>query len=563
MDSSGVYHLSVAPHTPAALQPYLEDENSRSGDDTVSAEEQDQASCPVDIPTEASQAEVEMCEQIPIGSPLQAPKPQSVVIHEALEVPFANKPLSSLAVQSGATSQPSRSPRPPSTARPAPGGPYLTSPQAFAPVVPYQGTFGGEQYYMQPYAGQHHYQMAPPNPREVDIRHYATQHLPYYPEHGPPYPYQAAFNSVSGPSHQTYGGNPGSVGTVPTARSVPRVIGDIEGQIHHERTMTGGPSVEDDGIDLLDRIQTAIPDLHLLMSRYRETADQLDAREALIRQTEAAKVEALQQKEAYISRLERELDSISHKYAAENDDLKREIEEREEERQELEADAVARQKSRDRLEAACHNLQKEKELIEKRSEQASELATQEYTEWKDKLMEEFATKKKQMNEELQQKIKHEVAMQNRMLEMNRSQTKERESLRAALEAARQELDWTQKKERENREAWKHERETMMQDWEEERKKFQRELEEQRRAVDARYAEDKEKLQKSSRRTSHVQLNMHPEVENAELRKEVERLRTLWNSDKSKLAKATGDIKEVTAKLHKIADECAEPGDFRG
>ncbi|MCJ1351624.1 MAG: hypothetical protein MMC33_001608 [Icmadophila ericetorum] len=556
MDSGGVYHLAVVPHTPAALQPYLEDDtNSRSGDDTISAEGPDQASSTVDTSADAIYAEVEaeICESASADSPLQAPKPQSAVVHEALEVPFDNKSLSPLAGTSLVTSQPSRSPRPPSTAYPAHGGPYMTSPQAFAPVVPYQGAFAGEQYYMPPYPGQHHHQMAP---READMRQYAAQPLPYYTEHGPSYPYQIAFNSVANPPLPTYVGNPRLSGLVSVNRGIPRGTAEMGGQMNHERALTGGSATGDNGQDLVDRVQTVIPDLHLLVSRFRETADQLDAREAKIRQTEAAKVEALRQKEAYISRLEREIDSMSHKYAAENEDLKREIEEREEERQDLEANAASRHKSKERLEAAYHNLQKEKELIEKRSEQASRLAAQESAEWKEKLMEEFTAKKKQMNEELQQKIKHEVAMQNRMSEMHRSQSKERESLRVALEAAQ----W---KERESREAWDNERETLMQEWEEERKKFKRDLEDQRRAVDARYAEDKEKLQKGSRRTSHVQLNMHPEVENAELRKEVERFRTLWISDKSKLAKATDDVRDVTAKLQSIADACAEPSEFRG
>lgn len=64
-----------------------------------------------------------------------------------------------------------------------------------------------------------------------------------------------------------------------------------------------GQEVVDDPTNLLYRIQSAIPDLHLLLNRYRETTGQISVREDMIRRTEAQMAEALRQKEAYIDKV--------------------------------------------------------------------------------------------------------------------------------------------------------------------------------------------------------------------------------------------------------------------
>lgn len=74
-------------------------------------------------------------------------------------------------------------------------------------------------------------------------------------------------------------------------------------QLTIDHSSNSASAVEDDPSDLLGRLHLAIPDLELLLRRYKETHGELGLREALVRKKEAEALETLKRKEEHIDRL--------------------------------------------------------------------------------------------------------------------------------------------------------------------------------------------------------------------------------------------------------------------
>ncbi|SLM33651.1 hypothetical protein LPUS_02184 [Lasallia pustulata] len=242
-----------------------------------------------------------------------------------------------------------------------------------------------------------------------------------------------------------------------------------------------GQEVVDDPTNLLYRIQSAIPDLHLLLNRYRETTGQISVREDMIRRTEAQMAEALRQKEAYIDKLE--------------------IGNLEEKHKELQDNFDANKKSRDELEAA--NLE-------------------------DQTIEEFAVKQRRTEDDIQRQSNESHAiMQERIAELTKTHTKEKETLHTRLlqqlrqletnhSRLRQDLEFTrkarqkdleeaQKMELQSRNAWDKERSAIVRERDEERLSLGKGWEEQRRILAAKRESEKDDSQ-STWKSTQAQIN---------------------------------------------------------
>ncbi|KAK7540716.1 uncharacterized protein J3D65DRAFT_250364 [Phyllosticta citribraziliensis] len=132
----------------------------------------------------------------------------------------------------------------------------------------------------------------------------------------------------------------------------------------------GGPSggngsvIDEDAGDLLSRISSAIPDLHLLLSRYNETRGQLGVREELIRKAEAAQADALKRKEDYIDKLTKELAEAAKHHSNESNKLRLEIGNLEDKRKELEEQIADAEKAKIEMQEAKASLEEEKKAVE-------------------------------------------------------------------------------------------------------------------------------------------------------------------------------------------------------
>ena len=366
----------------------------------------------------------------------------------------------------------------------------------------------------------------------------------------------------------------------------------------HERNLppdvpgTSGQEVTDDPMDLLHRIQSAIPDLHLLLNRYRESSGELGVRQDIIRRTEAQKAEALRQKEAYIDKLGKELETLSQRHSAESSKFRLEIGNLEEKHKELQDNLTASKKSRDDLEAAHRTLQGEKELLEKRLQEDKETIQRDFDQWKNQTTEEFATKQKRTEDDVQrQSNESQVVMQERIAELTRTHATEKEGLlqtrllqqRRELEAnhnrLRQDLESTlkarqkdlgeaQRRELHSREAWDRERSALIREWDEERSSLGKGWEEQRKVLAAKHQLEKDDLQRTWKSTQ-AQINERAEGDLVRLQREIEKLKLGWDADKARFVKATTELKAVAAKLdnennnlQRMVEAFGEATDFR-
>ena len=95
-------------------------------------------------------------------------------------------------------------------------------------------------------------------------------------------------------------------------------------------------AIEDDPSDLLGRLHLAIPDLELLLRRYKETHGELGLREALVRKKEAEAMDSLKRKEEHIDRLMNQFHDAEKKHSREYNKLRLHIGNLEENMKELE-----------------------------------------------------------------------------------------------------------------------------------------------------------------------------------------------------------------------------------
>lgn len=135
-----------------------------------------------------------------------------------------------------------------------------------------------------------------------------------------------------------------------------------------EGATTGASKAEEDAV--LQRIQSAIPDLHLLLNRYRETSGQLGERELTLRHTEAEKMKVLEQRDSYIDRLTKERDEALHKHrednnrhAEEKSRMRLEIGNMSEQRHELQENLQAEKKARESTEKVLQDTQAQYALL--------------------------------------------------------------------------------------------------------------------------------------------------------------------------------------------------------
>ena len=353
----------------------------------------------------------------------------------------------------------------------------------------------------------------------------------------------------------------------------------------------GGANTEEDAGDLLHRIQSAIPDLHQLLNRYRETSGQLGVREELIRKTEAQQADALKQKEYYIDSLGKQLEITAHKHSAESSKLRLEIGNLEEKTRELADSLAASEKSKKELEEAKRSLEAEKAELRGRLSDERELMEREFESWKVASNKDFETQKSKLVDDFERRRKEqEENFQSLSAEMSSRFLKEKESMRNAwsrqkrdleinydkvrrdlegrLSSRLKDLEVARDQERESREAWAREREALVRSWDEERVGMGKGWEEQRQVLMRQHAHEMEDMQK---KVKQLQDDSTKEATAARvaLEKENEMLRKGWNADKEKFTKIVGDLKAVTdsldtekCRLQKMVETFGEATDLR-
>ncbi|KAL8805871.1 MAG: hypothetical protein Q9223_005046 [Gallowayella weberi] len=569
--------------TPAALQPYLETEDD---------EEFEDAKTPLALPSAQVKPYFD-------AGPIKLPsRPQSVhqtsppsppaPIAPIAKAPSPHHPPTSpiaLSRVSTRSSDPT-----PSLQHPRPYHIPITSP-TFTPALSFFGAPPSEQYFPQhPVAPQYYPSMAQAPGHPMDQQHMSPQN--YYQPYGSPQQVQPPHYSQmrnqpvrehsSSSSRMSISGDPfqamGQMPMMPTEKG-----------IAPESIPASASEGEDDAV--LKRIQNAIPDLNLLLARYRQTSGQLGEREVTLRQTEVEKAKVLEQKDSYIEQLTKEKHEASQRtkrenerHADEKDKLRLEIGNMTEKHNELQESLQSERRKREDLEGAFQSLGTEHTLLLSRSQEEKAAMARDHENWRAMAEQEAAAK----DEDYQRKEKEYVEHQQRQTreaddrtkalsaELSQKHAKEREKselawslrnreledihtrLRRDLEDAKnthkQTVEEHVKRHSQEKEAWMGERESLIQEWEGERAKMGQGSEE----LISLHQKGMRDLKEGWKRTE------------ARLNAEIDNLSTGWKADKEKYKTAAAGMQSVVAKLNnensklqRFADALEQVTDLRG
>ena len=106
--------------------------------------------------------------------------------------------------------------------------------------------------------------------------------------------------------------------------------------------------------EILHHIQSSLPDLNMLISRFHEASGRFNARESFVYRTEAQQAENLRQRDMHIERLLQDIEHKTHKHSVESDRLRSIIFGLEKERKELRDKMFAASNSHELTESTEH-----------------------------------------------------------------------------------------------------------------------------------------------------------------------------------------------------------------
>lgn len=368
----------------------------------------------------------------------------------------------------------------------------------------------------------------------------------------------------------------------------------------HDTTVLGAPKGVEDAV--LQRIQSAIPDLHLLLNRYRETSGQLGERELTLRHTEAEKMNLLEKKDANIERLTKERDEALHKHREENnkhaeekDKLRLEIGNMTEKHNELHESLQAERTSREAIDKTLQSIQAQHAVLTAKLQDEKAAMSREYDDWKAQASRDLEAKDDKLQrkereylDQMQRQIRDSDALlQTRITEMAQHHNKEKAMLETNWARQRRDLENSQvelkkdldetrntqakvleehlEKFNHEKDAWMQERQSLNKDWQSQLAKMDQGSAE----LLSHHRKEKDDLQKSWKSTEARLRQEHAESA-SKLQAEVDRLKVGWDADKAKFAQVSGDLKATASKLNtensklqKLADAFEQVTDLRG
>ncbi|KAF2270656.1 hypothetical protein CC78DRAFT_138211 [Lojkania enalia] len=464
--------------------------------------------------------------------------------------------------------------------------PHPSHPRLFASRVP-------SEHYSNP--------PPPPPPPGYHPRYYPPGAPPYYHSHNhsmsqSPYgpsshassPYQETWNQFP-PTYPTYGSPPiqrhDSVGS----REYPL------GPLGHESSS----AIEDDTVDLFSRISQAIPDLHVLLARYKETHGQLGVREELLRRASLEQQEKLRNKDDEINTLKEKINHLENKHSADANRLRLEIGNMEEQMKELREQIAETDKLREELDVTRKTLaaakesweakQKELEIantaLEKTIVAEKEKAQNEFEEWKSTTTTKHDAEKIALAIQFDKKLKEaDVLADTQRQEAAAAYIKEKDELRSEhqrqqrereanfdrvrkeletkLSTAQKDREEALKHERESREVWEAERETLIKAYDEDRKDLQKGWDEQRGLMEAQYKKNKDESDKAWIEL-HAEANKRAEEEKAkveiltkerdDLQKRLDDLKAEHQKDRETIRVVASNLENEKARLEKLME----------
>ena len=433
LNTRGVYHLpSYQLHTPASLQPYLEDDAAGNLVDSTQLPSDDQTRMRKHIldppPTPAPHARQLLSDHTGLVHEIQEScqphkeaKNRSKLPAKGDEMRETDHESISYVPEARTAYAPSDffvhsvPPRPP----PGPASETCSSQvsRAFTPPAPPLGMVQPQNLslFTSPllmdassmdadtygYAGLSNYSSA---------RHSIASHNMHYGSI--PYtPYHTGYPAASYPS-------------MPLLWTDPDIPPSFDERINLENSPRLDLCYKNEDALLLKRVQTMLPDLHLLIDRYTELCGPTIGGTTNHQGTET---EALGKKDIYIKSLLEELQSRTRIYSAERAELRLGINNLEVMYRRLQNEVFVHRNSRYALELAVKRLQEENATVDKRVQEGIALATRNFSVWKADVIAEFEAKEKHLRNELDSKADEALSRRSQVSEMGEAQPEERDT----------------------------------------------------------------------------------------------------------------------------------------
>ena len=348
-----------------------------------------------------------------------------------------------------------------------------------------------------------------------------------------------------------------------------------------------GSAIEDDSGDVFSRIAQAIPDLHVLLAKYKETHGQLGVREELLRRADSEQQEKLRIKDDEIITLREKLGNMESKHSKDAGRLRLEIGNMEEQVKELReqlADTHSFKEEAGRLEgdlrAAFDSLDsKYKDLeaahatLQRTSVEEMAKTRADFEEWKSTSTTRNDAEKIALAVQFDKKLKEaDVAAEHIQQETSAAFVKEKDELRSEyqrqqrereayfdtmrkeletkLGAAQLDCEHALKRERETMEVWSKERGTLVQAHREDIESLRKGWEEQRALLEGQHKKIKDESDKAW-------IDLHAEANRIanehkslaeQLRKDKEELQKQYNGLRAENEKEKQIIKTVASNL---------------
>ncbi|KAL8940354.1 MAG: hypothetical protein Q9211_002320 [Gyalolechia sp. 1 TL-2023] len=590
--SSAPLPASAQLYTPAALQPYLETDD----DDDLDNAQTPQASATVqtkpyfDLELVQVSSQTEPTQTTPATSPpvlrdpvVKSPSPQ--------EPPTSPLALSRVNTRSSDPTPHLQHPRPHHFPARSP---------AFTQPLPFFGGHPNEQYITPFPPAPPYFPMAQAPNHPLDLQP-LPPHSFYQPYSSPPQMH-ASFNAVRSPPAREFSATSSTMNfsSDPPPAAGPMPAMPVGPGRPLDATALGAPKVEEDAV--LQRIQSAIPDLHLLLNRYRETSGQLGERELTLRHTEAEKMNLLEQKDAYIERLTKERDEAlyknreeNNKHAEEKDKLRLEIGNMTEKHNELHESLEAERTSRENIEKTVQSVQAQHAVLTARSQEEKAAMSRDHNDWKAQVSKDLEAKDEKVQrkereylDQLQRQTRESDALlRTRVTELAQHHDREKAMLETNWARQRRDLENTQaklgkdldearnthakivkehlEKHKHEKEAWMQERQSLTKDWQSQLAKMDHGSAE----LLSLHRKEMDDMQKSWKSTETRLRKEHAESK-SELQAEVDRLKNGWDADKARFAQVSSDLKATASKLNtensklqKLADAIEQVTDLRG
>ncbi|KAF2634681.1 hypothetical protein P280DRAFT_233791 [Massarina eburnea CBS 473.64] len=431
-----------------------------------------------------------------------------------------------------------------------------------------------------------HYSSPPPPPPPPPGYHHSGYYPPappYY--HGPShmrqpggYPQHSPYGPSSHVSHTSHSSSPypetwqhpphyGPYGTHSPRRHDSLSSRDFGRDFGGLPTLENGPL--DDETNVFSRLSQAIPDLHVLLAKYKETHGQLGVREELLRRADAEQQEKLRAKDQEIQSLRERVTRLESKHSIEASKLRLEIGNMEDQVKELKeqlAETVKFKSEAEKLRATLDRATKywesrHKELeeahstLKKLSTEEAAKSRKEFDEWRSTATTKHDAEKIALAIQFDKKLKEaDVSTDNLRQDAAAAFAKEKDALKrqqrereANFDNVRKELEsklgsaqldreQALKREREGMEAWAKERGNLVQS----------------------HREDIQSLRMSIKNEAdkswidlHAEANRKAEERNAlaeQLMKEKDGLQKQYNALKAESGKERDIIKSVVGNL---------------